>query len=83
MSEDNSSNLVLVSPSEQEYIDKLIEKLDTINEELRKVKRANSKLKSENRHLQRIIRKKNEELEKNRKPHLRKGRKKGHFGRNG
>lgn len=69
--------------SNEEYIDIILNKIDNLNEELHKVKRANSKLKSQNRHLQRIIRKKNEELAKKNKPHYRNGQKRGSRGRNG
>jgi regulator of replication initiation timing len=67
--------------NEVEYIETLLGQIDRLNEDLHKVKRSNSKLKGENRHLQRIIRKKNEELEKNRKPYLRKGQKRSRHGR--
>lgn len=69
--------------TEQQYIEDLLSTIDSLNEDLLKVKRANSSLKGENRSLRRHNKKLTDELAKNRKPQLRKGQKRGKFGRNG
>jgi regulator of replication initiation timing len=68
---------------ENQYIESLLDKLDSLNFELLKVKRANSSLKGENRHLRRLNKKLIDEAAKERKPYLRKGQKRGSRGFNG
>lgn len=62
-----------VSLNNEQYLS-LVDKLDCVNKELLKVKRANSKLKSENRHLRRVIKKLKDDAAKERKPYFKNGK---------
>jgi regulator of replication initiation timing len=67
-----------ISLNHEQYV-KLLDKLESINFELLKVKRANSKLKSDNRHLRRVIKNLKDAAAKERKPHYRNGRRGSKF----
>lgn len=61
--------------TDQEFVEKLLSKLDEMNEELFITKKANTKLKSENRYLTNVIKKYKKEQGTNRKPRYRNERK--------
>jgi hypothetical protein len=54
--------------TDQEFVEKLLSKLDEMNEELFITKKANTKLKSDNQYLVRVIRSYKKEFGSKRKP---------------
>jgi predicted nucleic acid-binding Zn-ribbon protein len=65
--------------TEQQYIESLLVALDRANEDLFKVKRANSKLKKENRDLRRTLDKIKKGKAETRKSHYKNGKRGSKF----
>ena len=63
--------------------DSILEKLDKYALMNKQLRQANTALQKENKHLRRVIKKKNDEAAKERKPHYKNGQKRGANGRNG
>lgn len=69
--------------TEMEYIDRLLDKLDNLNLQLLQVKRSNSSLQRQLRQARRKVKQLEETATQDKKPSLRKGQKRGAYGRHG